>query len=139
MLSSCPFSYAGHKSMKLNNTILTLAISGLLLVTGNLQAQEYSEMDREELERLDSVAAHEKDQARIKQEKDSEKIADFRQDKRRTKAKAKEAQRIEAEANDAARESRIAYRNEKKAQKMRKEADKQADRASRARNKSERN
>jgi hypothetical protein len=125
--------------MKINTTILTLAISGLMLFTGNVYAQEYSNTSTEELNRMDSVADREKEQARIQQRKDSETIADFRYDKKQTKAKAKEARRIEAEANDAARESKLAYRNEKKAQKLRKQADKQADKASQARDKSNRN
>lgn len=125
--------------MKLNNIMLTLAFAGLLLSSGNLYAQEETDINKKEIERLDSVADHEKDQARLQQQKDSEKITDFRKDKKRTKAKAKEAQRVEAEASDAARQSRIAYRNEKKAQKLRKQADKQADRASKARDKSDSN
>lgn len=72
-------------------------------------------------------------------EEDAETLSDLKGEKRATKAKAKDAQRVEREASDASAQSRKAYRNEKKAQRDRKKADAQAKKAAKAREKSDEN
>ena len=59
--------------------------------------------------------------------------------KLKQKPKAKEAQRIEDEAADAAKAIQRCLKTEKKAQKSRKKADKQAEKAEAARDKSDLN
>ena len=98
-------------------------------------------MTYEENARVDSLAnADAKDEmAKDVKRQNSENLSDLKSEKRVTKAKAREAQRVEAEANDAARESRMAYRKEKKAQRVREQADKQSKKAEKARTKSDKN
>jgi hypothetical protein len=98
-------------------------------------AQDSRAMNYDENARVDSLADayNQQETAKDQERKNSENLSKLRTEKRDTKAKAKEAQRIEAEANDAARESRSAYRKEKKAQKSRVQADKQAKKAAKAR------
>jgi hypothetical protein len=120
--------------------ILVLSLAALVLFTSESNGQERTEMSKGEQDRLDSLQTlYKRDEIRAQREKDENTIADAKQDKRETKAKAKEAQRIEREANDAARESRYALRTEKKAQKARKNADAQAKKALKARNRSDKN
>ncbi len=122
--------------MKKQALVLTIAMGALSLLSVQVHAQEQSRPDTERVQRADSA---EMAKFRTQQTRDANTISDYRDDRRETKAKAKEARRVESDANTAARESRYALRSEKRAQKARKNADKQAEKASRARTKSDRN
>jgi hypothetical protein len=117
--------------MKLKTVILSLTLSAPVLFAGELLAQD---------QRADSIqAVNNAIEVKVQEENDAERLSDAKDERRRTKAKAKEAARVEREASDAARESKNALRTEKKAQKARKQADAQAKKASKARTKSEKN
>lgn len=83
--------------------------------------------ERRRRERADSISLV---------ERRSDNLSDLKSDRDKTKARADEAQRVEKNANSAAKESRLAYRAEQKAQKLRIKADKQARKAAKARAKS---
>jgi hypothetical protein len=116
--------------MKLKFSLLAMILVAGTFLTSELYAQEQQEVTQD-----DTVAEQVKDQGVL----DEERLSDAKSDKKATKAKAREAQRVESDANDAARESKDAYRSEKKAQKSRKKADKQAQSAEEARDKSDQN
>lgn len=75
----------------------------------------------------------------VKEKNNSAYLSDLKSKKTDTKAKAKEAQRVERNATNAAVDSRKAYRSERKAQKSRQDADRQAKRAKKSRIKSDNN
>ena len=113
----------------------------LFSISGRVTAQDSSARNYRDNRRSDSLANvyNEQEAAKSQQRKDSENLSGLKSDRKETKAKAKDAQRVEGEANDAARESKMAYRKEKKAQKAREKADKQTKKAKKARNKSDEN
>lgn len=120
----------------------------LCVSIGNVAAQDPRASRYEDNVRMDSLARTyierelkaDKEQAVIDQErKSSDDLSNLKSEKNKTKAKAKEAQRVENDANDAAHESKVAYRTEKKAQKARIQADKQAKKAAKARTTSDNN
>jgi hypothetical protein len=126
-----PALMQGNRTMKLKTVILSLTLSAPVLFAGELLAQD---------QRADSIqAVNNAIEVKVQEENDAERLSDAKDERRRTKAKAKEAARVEREASDAARESKNALRTEKKAQKARKQADAQAKKASKARTKSEKN
>ena len=84
-------------------------------------------------------SVYKRDQAQTQKAKDAEAMRDVKSEQVETKAKAKEAERIEGEAQDAAKQSKNELKTEKKAQKLRKQADKQAEKAEQARDKSDLN
>ena len=104
-------------------------------------AQDSTAISYETDARIDSlVKAYDQQEAvQDKHREDSENLSELKSQKQETRGKAKEAQRVEADANDAARESKMAYRKEKKAQRTREQADRQAEHAEGARNKSDKN
>ena len=114
-----------------------------LAISHCVTAQDSTAMTYERSARADSLATEYDQQAietaKDEQRRDSENLSDLKAEKRETRAKAREAQRVESEANNAAMESRIAYRKEKKAQKAREQADKQAKKAAKARDISDEN
>ena len=120
-------------------SIITLA--ALLMAATGLYAQQETVDTRKELGQADSLqAVHEKQERKAEQVREDEaRLAGVTYDQKQTKAKAKEARRVEKEANAAARESRYALRAEKKAQKARKDADTQSKKAAKARVKSDNN
>jgi hypothetical protein len=125
--------------MKYKTTILTLTLSALSLFAYNLYGQERTEMSKLERDRMDSLQkvdlkVQEQQKAEDKVAIDNAKNASIE-----TKAKAKEAQRVEREASAASNESRKALKMEKNAQKARKNADQQSQKASEARDKSDKN
>ncbi len=124
--------------MKNQRIVLTMALGALSLVTFDLSAQQ-TESGRNKVVHVDSAEMASQEEIRVQKTKDANTIADYQYDRKETKAKAREARRVENEANEAARESRYALRSEKRAQKARKEANRQADKASRARVRSDRN
>ena len=120
-----------------NKKILSLiAVGAASLFTFQLSAQD-SPITRTEYNRMDSLqGAYDRDEVQTQKAEDLQNMTDAKNDQSETKAKAKEAQRIEGEANDAAKQSKNALKSEKKAQKQRKKADKQADKAKASRDKS---
>lgn len=125
--------------MKYKNTILTITLGALSIFSYEVYAQEQGSMSKREIAHMDSVEAESKKVIQAQKTKDENTMADFRRDKKQTKAKAKDAQRIERDANAAARESRVALRAERRAQQSRKDANKQAEKAEKARDKSDKN
>lgn len=128
----------------MKNKILTYSLLlgvMLLFISHNTIGQDTKARSNTDNERIDSLAtAYNKQRAAEDVNRNNSKnLSDLKLEKKETKAKAREAQRVEGDANDAARESRIAYRQEKKAQKARAQADKQSKKATRARTKSDRN
>ena len=121
--------------MTLKTVILTSLLGSALFGVNVAVAQERSERI---LSSADSLQATVKTRE-AQEEKDKQSISDLKQEQTATKQKAKEARRIEREANDAASQSRDAYRTEKKAQKARKSADEQAEKASKSRDRSDQN
>ena len=118
------------KFMKLKFTLFALILITGTFLTSKLYAQEQHAVTQNA-----TVTEQINDQETL----DKERMADAKSDKKATKAKAKEAQRVESDANDAARESKNAYRAEKQAQKARRTADKKAKSAEKARDKSNQN
>ena len=128
--------------MKTKRLIYALLLPAMFFCIGySVAAQDATEMSNYENPRGDSLAnAHAKEELAKDQERaNAENLSDLKSEKNETKAKAKEAQRVEDDANDAARESRVAYRTEKKAQRVRVQADKQSRKAEKARTKSDKN
>lgn len=125
--------------MKYRTILFTFAVSGFLFLSIEMYGQNRNEMSKHEIARMDSVESATLKAERVQNTKDQNRMADFKQDRRQTKAKAKDAQRIERDANAAARESRNALRSERKAQKLRNAANRQAKKASKARDKSDNN
>lgn len=127
--------------MKANKVLLTLALSGLILITGDVFGQEGREMTRTEHQAYDSMqtAKHNEMVTREQKEDDAERITDAKRAQRETSEKAKETRRIDREASRAAREARMALKSEKKAQKARIDADKQSKKADRAKDISDEN
>ena len=125
--------------MKYTTMIITMAAVAASMFTSHSFAQSSGEITQTEPDKKDSA---EMVILRAEQEqntKDRNRIADAKLERKQTKAKAEDAQRIEKDANDAARESRYALRAERRAQKSRKQADKQAEKAAEARVKSNNN
>jgi hypothetical protein len=120
--------------MKIKTIILALSLVGLSLFVTQAYGQARDEMGKDKQDRVDSLQ-----QVLDQKGKDEDRMAVAKNARKETKAKAREAQRVEQEASDAARESRSALRIERKAQKARKNADRQAQRASKARDRSNKN
>jgi hypothetical protein len=134
------YSYAGQPFMKFKTTILALALTTVSSFTIGVYGQSQPLLTRDEHQHLDSLETAQKaNQAQLQDEKDKDNLSDMRKSKRETKAKAKEAQRLESDANDAARQSKNAYKTEKRAQKARKQADRQSRKATEAKRKSDNN
>ena len=128
--------------MKKKILMYALLLPVMFLFIGHCAtAQDSMARSYNEKARIDSLARAYNQQEAVKDQdkRDSNNLSDLKSKKRETKARAKEAQRVEGDANDAARESKIAYRQEKKAQRAREQADKQSKKAATARNKSDKN
>jgi hypothetical protein len=125
--------------MKYTTMIITMAVGAASMFTGHAFAQSSGDMAKTERDKKDSVKTATLREEQVQSVKDENRMADAKLDQKQTKAKAQKAQRIEKDANDAARESRYAVRAERKAQKSRKAANKQAEKASKAREKSNKN
>ena len=128
--------------MKKKILMYALLVPVMFLFIGHCaRAQDSTARDYKENARIDSLARTYNQQEAVKDQdrKDSDNLSDLKSEKRETKARAKEAQRVESDANDAARESKIAYRQEKKAQRARDQADKQSKKAANAKTKSDKN
>ncbi len=123
--------------MKYKTIILTLAAASFF--AGQAFAQDSNVMTQAQRERKDSVQTATHQEAQVQNRNDENRMADAKLDRKETKAKAKEARRVENEANDAAHQSKNALKAERKAQKSRKQANQQAQKASDARDKSNKN
>ena len=125
-----------------------MLLPAMCVSIGNATAQGANSLNYDDSLRIDSLVKgyheHElevyNEQAMKEQQRmESGNLSDLKAERNEAKAKAEEARRIESNANDAARETRIAYRAEKKAQKARKQADRQAENAAKARVRSDSN
>jgi Skp family chaperone for outer membrane proteins len=128
--------------MKRKRLIYALLLPAICFcITYSATAQNSNGISYDENARVDSLAdANAKDEvAEDLKRQNSKNLSELKSEKRESKAKAKEAQRVEDDANHAARESKIAYRKEKKAQRVREQADKQSKSAQKARTKSDKN
>lgn len=123
--------------MKYKTIILTLAAASFFVGQGF--AQDSNVMTQAQRDRKDSVETATHQEVQAQNRNDESRMADAKLDRKETKAKAKEARRIENEANDAAHQSKNALKAERKAQKSRKQANQQAQKASNARDKSNKN
>jgi hypothetical protein len=120
--------------MKFKTIIVTLTLSTFSLWSLELYGQEKAEVTNAEQARMDNLRKlHLEEQTQTQDEMDSKRMTKVVNDRKATKAKAKEAKRVGKDADDAARESKGALKAEKKAQKARKQADKQAKKAAKAR------
>lgn len=125
--------------MKVTNISSILVLSLFSIAPLFTQAQERDTMSRVEIAKMDSVEASNLRADQLEKTNDENRLSEAKLDRKQTRAKSKDAKRVEKEASSAARESRAAVRAEKKAQKSRKDATKQAKRASDARAKSDKN
>ena len=123
-----------------NTNIQSIAFLIILFVSPFcLSAQDRDTMSKSEITKMDSTESSNQKADQLQTTNDENRMADAKLDRKQTRAKSKDAQRVEREASSAARESRAAVRTERKAQKSRKEATRQAKRASDARAKSDKN
>jgi hypothetical protein len=125
--------------MKYKTVILTLTFITASLMTSKVYSQSNNETNKVEADRKDSLDNATRNETKIQEVKDENRMANAKAEKKDTKAKAKNAQRIEKDANDAAKESKNAVKSERRAQKSRKQANDQAEKASKAREKSDNN
>ena len=126
--------------MKYKTILSTITLSAASLFICELYAQDLPPLTNSEYNHRDSLqTAYKKDQAQTQKTQDVEKMHDVKTEQADTKAKSKEADRIQEEAADAAKQSNDALKTEKKAQKSRRKADKQAEKAEAARHKSDLN
>ena len=126
--------------MKYKTILSFLVVTAASLSSFELFAQPEPSMSKAEYDRMDSAqAVYKRDQVQTQKAEEAETMRDAKADQVETEAKAKEAERIEGEAQDAAMQSKEALKTEKKAQKLRKQADQQAEKAEVARDKSDLN
>jgi hypothetical protein len=117
--------------MNTRNILCIAAVSALFILPAYTYAQDYNATPTPQVERRDSIQSA----ARA----DHDRMSDAKDDRRETRARSKEAKRVERDASRAARESRIQVRTERRAQRSRNEATRQAKRAADAREKSDKN
>ncbi len=126
--------------MKIQTFILTLTVSICSLLTLESYGQVKAEVGKAEQGRMDSLLRrHNNEMVQTQETKDNDRMANVTNERKATKAKAKEARRVAKEADTAARESKKALKKEKKAQRSRKEANQQSEKAAKARETSDEN
>jgi hypothetical protein len=125
----------------MKNKYITMSLIGGILCLTPLfgKAQDRDTMSRDEISRMDSIELVTSKAEQLQKSDDESRLAEAKLDRRQTRAKSKDAKRVEKDASAAARESRSALRAERKAQKSRKAATKQSKKASDARERSDRN
>lgn len=125
--------------MKYNKLFLaaTFIVGSIMCI--DAYGQNRSDMSTTDLERYDSLNEATRTEAKVEEAKNRDRMAHAKADKRETRANAKAARNVERDAQDAANESKHAVRLERRAQKLRKQANHQAERATKARDKSDRN
>lgn len=104
-------------------------------------AQDSTASNYENNAPVDSLtqARNQEEAVKVEERRKAENLSDLKLEKKETRGKDKEAQRVERDASDAASASRMAYRKEKRAQRTREQADKQVKQAEKARKISDRN
>ena len=125
--------------MKFRNLFSNLIIGTFFLLPFATHAQDRDAMSSSEIEKMDSIESVDMKAEQLQRMNDEDRLAAAKLDRKQTKARSKDAKRVEREASKAARESRAEVRAEKKAQKSRKDATKQAKKAADAREKSNEN
>jgi hypothetical protein len=125
--------------MNIKNIYAIAFLSILFMTPLSLSAQDRDTMSKKEIAKMDSTESSNQKADQLQKTNDENRMTEAKLDRKQTRAKSKDAQRVEREASSAARESRAAVRTERKAQKSRKEATRQAKRASDARAKSDKN
>lgn len=116
---------------------MAVAAASLFTIQSFAQSSErMTDSDRDKKDSLETVTLREE---QIQNTKNRNRMEDAKLDRKQTRAKAENAQRIQNDADDAARESRYALRAERRAQKSRKQANQQAEKAADAREKSNNN
>jgi hypothetical protein len=125
--------------MKFRNIFSHLIIGSFFLLPFAAIAQDRDAMSSNEIARMDSLESVKMKADQDERINDEDRLEAAKLDRKQTKARSKDAKRVEREARNAARESKAEVRAEKKAQKSRKDAKKQAQRAEDARNKSNEN
>ena len=120
-------SNAGKKNhMKINTIFFTMIIGAFMLLSINAYGQDPTEMTQNESDRMDRFKTEYEDEQIKKQETSNKTSIEELQDQRNaSKVKAREAKRIQLDANKALRQSKKALAAEKTAQKARKDAIKQ--------------
>jgi hypothetical protein len=124
--------------MKHKAIIITVLLAGTSLFASPVFAQE-SGLSQQQRNQRDSAEVATQKEIQVQNNKDENRMASAKLDRKQAKAKAKNAQRVEKDANDAARQSKYEVRAERRAQKSRKQANKQAEKAAKARDKSNSN
>jgi hypothetical protein len=114
-----------------------LTMGTIIFLAINAHAQE--QVSASEQHHQDSIQMASAKDAQVEKTRDDNRMADAKLDRKQTKAKAKNAQRIENDATDAALQSKYAVKSERRAQKSRARANKQAEKALKARTKSDKN
>src|SRR5690349_25016023 len=108
--------------MKITN-IQSIAFLSILFISPlSVCAQDRDTMNKSEIAKMDSTESANLKADQLQKTNDENRMSEVKLDRKQTRAKSKDAQRVEREASSAARESRAAVRTEKKAQKARKEA-----------------
>jgi hypothetical protein len=125
--------------MKNKDVVISLIASTFCLMPFFGNAQDRENMSRNEISRMDSLELVTSKAEQVQKSDDESRLAEAKLDRKQTRAKSKDAKRVEKDASVAARESRNALRAEKKAQKSRKAATRQSKKASDARERSDRN
>lgn len=132
----CPSLMKDNNFMNLKTIILTLTLGALSLCTYNIYGQDHTRTEHNSMDSIQKANKKMQEQQKAKDERTMENAKDASKE---TKARAKEARRVEQDASDASSESKKALKTEKKAQKARKNADEQAKKAVEAREKSDNN
>jgi hypothetical protein len=116
-------------------------ISIFSLITATLLSFESfgQDLKTREQARTDSIRKIDQNLQNQQQSKDQYRMDNAKDASNDTKAKAKEAKRVEQDATNASDQSKKALKQEKRAQKSRSKADQQAKKASKARDKSDNN
>ena len=111
--------------------VIALALGSSALVAFDANAQG----DVRNNAQIDSLENVRDGQIQAQKTTDAQTLSDLKDSKSDTKREAKEAQRVETNAENSAKASKNAYKTEKKAQKARRHADAQAEKAAKAKKK----
>ena len=128
------------KTTTIKTVIVAMTVGCSVLMSSRAIAQDPPALKRADQQHLDSLTREfekEREERAIK-ENEGKTLSELKTDSQDTEAKAKEAGRVKDNADDAALQSKDAYRAEKKAQKMRRKADAQAKKAAKAKAKADR-
>jgi hypothetical protein len=118
--------------------VFLIAVGAVTLLNTQANAQRHS-LTKEQIALMDSVEMVAQHETQTQQTKDDNRMAKAKLDRKQMHARAKDARRIETDANTAAKESRLTVRAERKAQKSRRQANQQLERAAETKAKSDNN